>query len=276
MQEGLSMMDLKGKVALVTGGGTGLGTAIAQRFVKENARVVISGRRLEKLEEVAKTMPKGSCVVVQGDVTKTEDAKKMIDATLKLGNGKIDVLVNNAASDHKGNIIDLKPEDWRRVLDINLTGPFIMMREAMPYMIKQKKGSIINIASLGGTRCLPDMPVYNTSKAGLIMLSQQVALDYGKYGVRVNAVCPGGIDTEMLDEMIIPLSKAVGTKKQDGLDFFSKDVPLRRVSKPEEITGICVYLASDDSAFMTGSALLIDGGAAIVDVSGAAVSSKLG
>jgi meso-butanediol dehydrogenase/(S,S)-butanediol dehydrogenase/diacetyl reductase len=101
-------------------------------------------------------------------------------------------------------------------------------------------------------------------------------LDYGKYNVRVNAVCPGGIDTELLDEMIIPLSKAVGKTKQDGLDFFSKDVPLRRVSKPEDITGICVYLASDDSTFMTGSALLIDGGAAIVDVSGAAVSSKLG
>jgi len=270
------MMDLKGKVALVTGGGTGLGTAIAQRFVKENAKVVISGRRKDKLEAVAKTMPKGTCVVVQGDVTKTEDAKAMVDATLELGKGKIDVLVNNAASDCKGSVIDLKTEDWRRILDINLTGPFIMMKAALPYMIKQKSGAIINIASLGGTRCLPDMPVYNTSKAGLIMLSQQVALDYGKYGIRVNAVCPGGIDTEMLDEMILPLAKALGGTKQDGLDFFSKDVPIRRVSRPDEITGICVYLASDDSAFMTGSALLIDGGAAIVDVSGAAVSSKLG
>jgi NAD(P)-dependent dehydrogenase (short-subunit alcohol dehydrogenase family) len=271
------MMDLKGKVALVTGGGTGLGTAIAQRFVKEGAKVVISGRRKDKLEAVAKTMPKGSCVVVQGDVTKTEDAKRMVEETVKFGGkGKIDVLVNNAASDCKGSVIDLKTEDWRRILDINLTGPFIMMKEALPYMIKAKYGSIINIASLGGTRCLPDMPVYNTSKAGLIMLSQQVALDYGKYNIRVNAVCPGGIDTEMLDEMILPLAKAVGGTKQDGLDFFSKDVPIRRVSKPEEITGLCVYLASDDSTFMTGSALLIDGGAAIVDVSGAAVSSKLG
>lgn len=270
------MLDLKGKVALVTGGGTGLGTAIAQRFVKEGAKVVISGRRKEKLEEVAKTMPEGTCVIVQGDVTKNEDAKRMVEETVKLGGGKIDVLVNNAASDQKGNTIDLKTEDWRRVLDINLTGPFIMMKEVLPYMIKAKYGSIINIASLGGTRCLPDMPVYCTSKAGLIMLTQQVALDYGKYGIRVNAVCPGGIDTEMLDEMIIPLSEAIKGTKQDGMDFFAKYLPLRRISKPEEITGVCVFLASDDSTFMTGSALLIDGGSAVVDVSGALVAEKLG
>jgi meso-butanediol dehydrogenase/(S,S)-butanediol dehydrogenase/diacetyl reductase len=270
------MMDLKGKVALITGGGTGLGTAIAQRFVKEGAKVVISGRRKEKLYAVAKTMPKGSCITVQGDVTKVDDARRMVEETVKLGSGKIDILVNNAAHDIKGNVTDLKPEEWRMVIDINLTGPYVMMHEALPYMMKAKYGSIINIASLGGTRCLPVCPAYCTSKAGLIMLTQQVALDYGKYNIRANAVCPGGIDTELLDEMIIPLSKAIGKTKQDGLDYFSKDVPLRRVSKPQEITGICVYLASDDSTFMTGSALLIDGGAAIVDVSGAAVSEKLG
>jgi meso-butanediol dehydrogenase/(S,S)-butanediol dehydrogenase/diacetyl reductase len=108
------------------------------------------------------------------------------------------------------------------------------------------------------------------------MLTQQAALDYGPNKIRVNAVCPGGIDTELLDEMIIPLAQKLGTNKQGGLDYFSKDVPLRRVSKPEEITGICSYLASDDSSFMTGSALLIDGGSAVVDVSGAAVTSILG
>jgi NAD(P)-dependent dehydrogenase (short-subunit alcohol dehydrogenase family) len=271
------MLDLKGKVALITGGGTGLGTAIALRFVKENAKVVISGRRKEKLDAVARTMPKGSVLVCQGDVTNEADVKRMVEETVKFGGkGKIDVLVNNAAHDIKGNITDLAPDDWRKVIDIDLTGPFLMMREALRYMMKTRYGSIINIASLGGTRCLPVCPAYCTSKAGLIMLTQQVALDYGKYNIRVNAVCPGGIDTELLDEMIIPLSKKVGKTKQDGLDYFSKNVPLRRVSKPEDITGICVYLASDDSTFMTGSALLIDGGAAIVDVSGAAVSEKLG
>jgi NAD(P)-dependent dehydrogenase (short-subunit alcohol dehydrogenase family) len=270
------MIEAKGKVALITGGGTGLGTALTQRFVKEGMKVVISGRRKEKLDAVAKTLPKGSVVVCQGDVTKTDDAKRMVDETVKLGKGKIDVLVNNAAHDIKGTITELKPEDWRTVIDIDLTGPFQMMHEVLPHMMKQKYGSIINIASLGGTRCLPSCPAYCTSKAGLIMLTQQAALDYGKYNIRVNAVCPGGIDTELLDEMILPLAKAVGTKKQGGLDFFSKYVPLRRVSKAEEITGICVYLASDESSFMTGSALLIDGGSAVVDVSGALVSEKLG
>ena len=268
-------MNLKGKVALITGGGTGLGTAIAQRFVKDGAKICISGRRREKLETVAKSLPKGSVIVCQGDVTKEDDVKRMVATTVEFG-GKLDVLVNNAAHDIKGNITSLAPDDWRTVIDINLTGPFLMMRAVLPLMIKDGGGSIINIASLGGTRCLPVCPAYCTSKAGLIMLTQQAALDYGKYQIRVNAVCPGGIDTDLLDEMILPLAKKLGTDKQGGLDYFSKDVPLRRVCKPEEIVGICSYLASDDSTFMTGSALLIDGGAAIVDISGAAVTSVLG
>ena len=268
-------MDLKGKVVLLTGGGTGLGTAITQRFVKDGARVCISGRRREKLDKVAKTLPKGSVFVCPGDVTKEEDVKRMVAATLEFG-GKLDVLVNNAATDVKGKVADLAPDDWRKVIDTDLTAPFLLMHEVIPIMIKAGGGSIINIASLGGTRCLPVCPAYCTAKAGLIMLTQQAALDYGPKNIRVNAVCPGGIDSELLDEMILPLAQKLGTDKQGGLDYFSKDVPLRRVSKPEEITGICSYLASDDSLFMTGSALLIDGGAAIVDVSGAAVTSVLG
>ena len=265
-------MDLKGKIALITGGGAGLGVEITKRFIKDGARVCISGRRREKLEETANTLPKGSVLTCQGDVSKEADVKRMVEKTLEF-NGKIDVLVNNAAHDVKGNITDLKPDDWRLVIDIDLTGPFLLMHEVLPLMIKEKKGSIINIASLGGMRCLPVCPAYCTAKAGLIMLTQQAALDYGKYNIRVNAVCPGGIDTELLDEMIIPLSEKLGTDKQGALDYFSKDVPLRRVSKPEEITGICSYLASDESSFMTGSALLIDGGSAVVDVSGAAVTN---
>ncbi|MFA5309805.1 MAG: SDR family oxidoreductase [Dehalococcoidales bacterium] len=264
-------MDLKGKVALITGGGSGLGTAIAQRFVKDGAKVCITGRRREKLEQAAKTMAKGAVLICQGDVSKDEDAKRMVAETVKWG-GKLDILVNNAASDVKGRLADLAPDDWRKVIDINLTGPFLLMHEAIPEMIKNGGGSIINIASLGGTRCLPACPAYNTAKAGLIMLSQQAALDYGPYKIRVNAVCPGGIDTELLDEMILPLAKALKTDKQGGLDYFSHNVPLRRVSKPEEITGVCTFLASEESSFMTGAALLIDGGAAIVDVSGAAVT----
>ncbi|OGO00595.1 MAG: hypothetical protein A2Y90_04505, partial [Chloroflexi bacterium RBG_13_52_12] len=230
-------MDLKGKVALITGGGRGLGVAITQRFVKEGAKVCISGRNKANLEKIAKTLPKGSVAICQGDVTNEADVKRMVETTVKFG-GKIDVLVNNAAFDAKAAIADLAPDDWRKVIDTNLTGPFLLMREVLPLMKKAKSGSIINIASLGGTRCLPVCPAYCTSKAGLIMLTQQAALDYGPNNIRVNAVCPGGIDTELLDEMILPLAEKLGTDKQGGLDYFSKDVPLRRVCKPEEITGL--------------------------------------
>ena len=264
-------MNLKGKVALITGGGRGLGVAITTRFVKDGARVCITGRNKENLEKTARRFPKGSVQVCQGDVSKDADAKRMVEETVKFG-GKLDVLVNNAASDVKARVTELDPADWRKVIETNLTGPFLLMHFAIPEMIKAGGGSIINIASLGGTRCLPACPAYNTSKAGLIMLSQQAALDYGQYKIRVNAVCPGGIDTELLDEMILPMAKALKTDKQGALNYFSRHVPLRRVSKPEEITGLCSYLASDESSFMTGAALLIDGGAAIVDISGAAVS----
>ncbi|OGO06441.1 MAG: hypothetical protein A2Y92_00170, partial [Chloroflexi bacterium RBG_13_57_8] len=245
-------MDLQGKVALITGGGRGLGVAITKRFVKEGARVCITGRHRETLEKVAKTLPKGSVHVCPGDVSRDEDARRMVEETVKFG-GKLDVLVNNAASDVKGRITELDPADWRKVIETNLTGPFLLMHFAIPFMVKAGGGSVINIASLGGTRCLPACPAYNSSKAGLIMLSQQAALDYGPDKIRVNAVCPGGIDTELLDEMILPMAKALKTDKQGALDYFSKHVPLRRVSKPEEITGLCVYLASDESSFMTGA-----------------------
>ncbi len=264
-------MDLTGKVALITGGGAGFGVAIVKRFIEDGAKVCITGRRKEKLDETAATFPKGTVVTCAGDVSKEEDVARMVKTTLDAF-GKIDVLVNNAATDKKGKTAELSPADWRRVIDVDLTGPFLMMREVIPHMQKAGGGSIVNIASLGGTRCLPECPAYCTAKAGLIMLTQQTALDYGPDNIRVNAVCPGGIDTELLDEMILPLAENLGTDKEGALAYFSQDVPLRRVSKPADITGLVSYMASDDSSFMTGSAVLIDGGAHIVDISGAAVT----
>lgn len=139
-------------------------------------------------------------------------------------------------------------------------------------MMKAGRGSVINIASLGGLRCIPACPAYSTTKAGLIMLTQQAALDYGPYNIRFNAVCPGATRTDMLEKMVIPLSEKLGTDKAGGYAHFTKNVPLRRTCSTDEIAGLCNYLASDESSFMTGSVLLLDGGAAIVDVSGAAVS----
>lgn len=265
-------MNLNGKVALVTGGGQGIGSAIAHRFVTDGAKVCITGRDQKKLDAVAQSLPSGSVTVCAGDVSKDEDARRMVEATVKFG-GKIDVLVNNAGIDPGGSVVDLDSALWRQVIEINLTGPFLLMKAAIPSMIKNGGGSIINIASLGGLRCLPGMPAYTSSKGGLIMLTQQVALDYGPYKVRSNVVCPGGTRTAMIENSLGGLKETLNTDVEGVFKVVASGVPLRRFAAPDEITGICSYLASDDSSFMTGSVLLIDGGSAVVDVSGATLTN---
>jgi NAD(P)-dependent dehydrogenase (short-subunit alcohol dehydrogenase family) len=266
-------MKLDGKVALITGAGTGIGTAIAKRFAADGAKICITGRRQAVLDEVAQSLPAGAVVTCAGDVTKLQDVKRMVEAALEFA-GKLDVLVNNAAIDPGGTtVVDLDPDLWHRVLETNLTGPMYLMKASIPHMIKGGGGSIINIASLGGLRCLPGMPAYCSSKAGLIMLTQQVALDFGPAKIRCNAVCPGGTRTAMFEKSLSPLAQALGTDLDSVFTRVSSMVPLRRTANPTEITGICSYLASDDSTFMTGSVLLIDGGAAIVDVAGAALTN---
>jgi NAD(P)-dependent dehydrogenase (short-subunit alcohol dehydrogenase family) len=266
-------MKLGGKVALITGGGTGIGAAIARRFVADGARICITGRRQGKLDEVARSLPEGTVAVCAGDVTRFQDVERMVETALGF-TGKLDVLVNNAAIDPGGTtIVDVDPELWHRVLETNLTGPLYLMKVSIPHMIEAGGGSIINIASLGGLRCLPGMSAYCASKAGLIMLTKQVALDFGSAKIRCNAVCPGGTRTEMLETALGSLTDVIGTDIEGVFKCISSMVPLRRTASPDEITGLCSYLASDDSTFMTGSALLIDGGAAIVDVAGAALTN---
>jgi len=265
-------MKLEGKVALITGGGTGIGEAIAWRFVEDGAKICITGRRKEMLDKVAQDMPSDKIVTCAGDVTDPRDVERMIDTIIKFG-GKLDVLVNNAGIDPGGTIVDLELELWKQVMDINLTGPFLTMKGSISHMIKNGGGSIINIASLGGLRCLPGMPAYCTSKAGLIMLTKQAALDYGPDKVRCNVVCPGATRTVMLEEALTPLTENLKTDIAGVFKCISSNVPLRRVATPREISGICSYLASDDSLFMTGSEILLDGGSAVVDVSGAALTN---
>jgi meso-butanediol dehydrogenase/(S,S)-butanediol dehydrogenase/diacetyl reductase len=266
-------MKLDGEVALITGAGSGIGAALAERFVADGARICITGRRQGKLDEVAQSLPAGTVVTCAGDVTKLEDAERMVDTALGF-TGKLDVLVNNAAIDPGGTtVVDIDPDLWHSVLETNLTGPLYMMKASIPHMLEAGGGSIINIASLGGLRCLPGMPAYCASKAGLIMLTKQVALDFGPSKIRCNAVCPGGTRTKMLEKSLSPLGEVLGTDLEGVFACVSSMVPLRRTANPHEITGICSYLASDDSTFMTGSVLLLDGGAAIVDVAGAALTN---
>ncbi|MCX6072075.1 MAG: SDR family oxidoreductase [Chloroflexi bacterium] len=266
-------MKLDGKVALITGAATGIGAEIARRFVADGARVCITGRRQGVLDKLAGSLPAGAAAVCAGDVTKLEDATRMVETALGLA-GKLDVLVNNAAIDPGGKtVVDIDPEIWHHVLETNLTGPMHLMKVAIPHMIAGGGGSIINIASLGGLRCLPGMPAYCASKAGLIALTQQVALDFGPAKIRCNAVCPGGTRTEMLEKSLSPLAEVLKTDVDGVFRVVSSMVPLRRTANPSEIAGICSYLASDDSTFMTGAVLVVDGGAAIVDVAGAALTN---
>ena len=261
-------MRLDGKVALITGGARGIGAEIAKRFVDDGAKIVISDVRKDLLEGVAQGLKSGMVATCVGDVTNWADVQKMVAETVKFG-GKIDVLVNNAGIDPGGSIVDIDIELWKKILDVNLNGPFLCMRAAIPSMIKQGGGSIVNIASLAGVRCLPSMPAYCASKGGLIQLALQAALEYGPQKIRSNVVCPGATRTEMLIHAMEGLTKAI---KKDAFEVLAESVPLRRAADPSEITGACSFLASDDAAFITGAVLMVDGGAAIVDVSGASVA----
>ena len=265
-------MDLQGKTALITGGGTGIGAAIAKRFVADGAKICITGRRESVLKDVAETFPEGAVSVCAGDVSKAGDVERIADTAYQMG-GRLDVLVNNAGIDPGGTVTDVDIEQWRQVLDINLFGSFLAMRACIPRMIEGGGGSIINISSLGGVRCLPGMSAYCTSKGAINMLTRQAALDYGRQKVRVNAVCPGAVRTEMLEGALAPLGDVLGTDVDGVFGVIASNVPLGRVAAPGEIAGLCSYLASDDASFLTGSVLLIDGGSHIVDVSGAALTS---
>ena len=267
-------MRLKGKVALITGGGTGIGAAIAKGFVAEGAKICITGRRQAMLDKVSQSLPAGSVVTCSGDVSKQEDVKRMVETALKF-EGRLDVLVNNAGLDMSGSVTNMDPEVWRMLIEVNLTGPFLLMKESIPHMVKGGGGSIINIASLAGLVCLPAAPAYCASKAGLIHLTKQVALDYGSSKVRCNVICPGAFRTDMVESGIAPLAKKIGTDVEGAFAYLQANVPLRRIANPDEISGLCNYLAGEESSFMTGAVLTIDGGSSVVDVSGARISSAM-
>jgi len=262
-------VQLAGKVALITGGGSGIGEAVARRFVSEGARVVIAGRRKEKLDDVAASLPAGSVTTIAGSVSDPVDAQLMVDAALAVS-GRLDVLVNNAAAHIAGTVVDMDLAAWQEMLATNLTGPFMLMKAVIPHMVAAGGGAIVNMASLAGVVCVPGSPGYCATKAGLIHLTRQVALDYGRDGVRCNVVCPGPVRTAMLEQSLTPLAEATGAGLEEVFRRLHSAVPLHRVATPEEIGGICVFLAGDDSAFMTGSTVMIDGGIHFVDAFAAA------
>ncbi len=249
-------MKLEEKVALITGGTTGIGYATALLFLQNGARVAITGRAKETGEEAIRELKRQGfkeCLFIQGDVSKPADAERMVKATLRQF-GKLDVLFNNAGIWISGTAEKTSEADWNKVIDINLKGCFLCSKYAIPYL-KENKGVIINTSSCDGLVGEPDAVAYCASKGGVVLLTKAMALDCAKYGVRVNCVCPGYVMTRMLE---VDLPQDMSMEKY--LKIISKEHPIERIAEPEEIARAVLFLASEDSSFVTGVALPVDGG----------------
>jgi NAD(P)-dependent dehydrogenase (short-subunit alcohol dehydrogenase family) len=254
-------MRLEGKRALVTGGGTGIGRGTAELFARKGARVMVSGRRRAELEETVRLVEKagGTAALVPGDVAKPEDAERMARETVAAFGG-IDILVNNAGIlVRNATVTSVSIEDWRRVIDVDLHGVFLVSRFALMEMVPAGRGgAIVHVSSVAGILGDPKLAPYNAAKGGVNLLTKNMALDYAPHGIRVNAVCPGRVATPM------PLSRLKpGEDWEAVLAAWGKNIPLGRVGRPDDIAQAILFLASDDASWITGTTLVVDGGATI-------------
>ena len=246
-------MRLKGKVALITGGARGQGAAEAKLFAKEGAKVVITdildneGKKTEA--EITETG--GKCLYMHHDVTNSKDWETIVSKTVEHF-GKIDILLNNAGIAVWGTNDDTSEEIWDSVMDVNAKGVFLGTKHVIPEMKKNGSGSIINVSSISGIIGQPAIqPVYNASKGAVRIFTKSTAVQYGKYGIRANSIHPGGVDTDMIAHL---------TEDDERQQRIKETVPLQRIADPIEIAYGALFLASDESSFVTGTELIIDGG----------------
>lgn len=255
-------MRLEGKVALVTGGGTGIGAATARRFAAEGAKVVVLGPEPEPLEQVASEI---GGVAVPGDAASTEDARKAVGAAVERFGG-LDVLVTCAGYSERKELLALDDEAWHRLIRVNLDTAVVSARESLPALLERGGGSIVVIASVAGLTASSGNTSYITAKTGLLGLVRSLAVDYGPQGVRVNAVCPGLTRTPMTEPLMEQLAERRGTTVDEAFAHMDSVAPLRRHADPSEIASVCLFLASDEASFVTGSVLVVDGGQTAVNV----------
>lgn len=245
---------LSGKVALITGAGSGIGRACAIAFAREGARVVLVGRRKLPLDTVAQEIGGDNVFAIAGDISKKEDIERVVAETVAKC-GRLDVLVNNAAKLVGGTAESHSLDEWDETFDTNVRGLWLLSRAALPHMRKAGKGSIINISSVLGLIGAKNRVAYASSKGAVTLMTKAMALDHAHEQIRVNAICPGIVDTELVAQFIHNAPDPEAARKQRMALH-----PLGRFGQPEDIACAAVYLASDESAWVTGTAVPIDGG----------------
>jgi NAD(P)-dependent dehydrogenase (short-subunit alcohol dehydrogenase family) len=255
-------MRLENKVAIVSGGGTGIGAATARAFAREGAKVVVTGRRAEPLEAVAAEID-GRAVV--GD-TSDDDHVRAAVAKARDEFGGLDIVVANAGLGFGGAAADVDDERWQETLDVNLTGAFRLARASIPSLVERGGGSIVLVSSVSALVSGTDGAAYVTSKAAMLGLARSIAVDYGPSGIRANALCPGWVETPMGDGSMESLMTKHGISLGEAYRLVTQHIPLRRPATAEEIAACCLFLASDESSIVTGTTLVADGGGLAVDL----------
>lgn len=255
-------MRFTNKTALVTGGGTGIGAAVARRIRAEGGNVALVGRRVEPLRTVAEEI---GAEVFAADAADGA-AMKLAVATIAERFGGVDILIANAGGHGVGPTVSMSDETWDLAVRLNLNTAFVSARECLPQLI-ERKGNIVILASIAGLFAGPDAAGYVTTKHACIGLAKSLARDYGRFGVRANSVCPGWVTTAMADEQMQFLVEKKGLKTiEEAYALVTKDVPLGRPASPEDVASAVCFLASSDASMISGAVLTVDGGSGSVDL----------
>ncbi len=255
-------MRFVGKSVIITGGGTGIGAAIARRMLAEGANVTLVGRRLEPLQEIAQG---DNVLAIAADAADTKAFRGVVEQVIARFGG-IDILVANAGGHGVGPTLTMTDETWAAAARGNLDTAFVSSRECLPQLIS-RKGNIVVISSIAGLFAGPDAAGYVTMKHSLIGFGKSLARDYGRKGVRTNIICPGWVSTAMADEQMQHLmAKHNLASIEDAYQLVTKDVPLGRPATPEEVSNVVCFAASKEAAMMNGAIITVDGGASVVDL----------